>query len=154
MNQIKSTSKFLSYVLRHHPESIGIQLDKEGWVNIDDLIQQANIHQRFLDAHLLQRVVAENDKKRFTLSPDGLKIRAEQGHSTHQVALTYQEHAPPEYLYHGTTFHVLPSIEQQGLLAGYRHHVHLSSDSETAYKVGQRHGKPVVLIIQAGEMNR
>lgn len=154
MSQIKSTSKFLSYVLRHHPESIGIELDTEGWVNIDTLIQQVNAHQRYLDADLLQRVVAENDKKRFTLSPDGLKIRAEQGHSTQQVSLTYHEHTPPELLYHGTTFRFLPSIEQQGLLAGSRHHVHLSGDSETAHKVGQRHGKPVILVIHAGDMHR
>lgn len=151
---IKHTSKFLSYVLRHHPESIGITLDSNGWVNIAHLIQQANAHQRTLDADLLHRVVAENDKKRFTISPDGLNIRAEQGHSTHQVAIEYTAQTPPELLYHGTATRFLSSIEQQGLLAGTRHHVHLSSDTNTARKVGQRHGKPVILVIHAGKMHQ
>jgi putative RNA 2'-phosphotransferase len=101
----------------------------------------------------LQHVVANNDKKRFSFSDDGLSIRASQGHSI-EIALGYEPAMPPEILYHGTAERFLPSIRAQGLLKGKRHHVHLSADVETATKVGQRHGKPVVLEVKAGQMLR
>ncbi|QMT32292.1 RNA 2'-phosphotransferase [Alysiella filiformis] len=150
---IKSTSKFLSYVLRHHPESIGIELDSEGWVDVSILLTQAAAHQRDISPQLLHDVVANNNKKRFTLSPDGTRIRAAQGHSTAQVNIQHQAIEPPAILYHGTAQHFLASIEQQGLRAGQRHHVHLSADAQTAQQVGQRHGKPVVLQVNAAAMH-
>ena len=142
-------SKFLSYVLRHKPESIGITLDSDGWVGIDVLIRQAKKHGMQISQELITEVVRTNDKKRFTLSEDGLKIRAAQGHSTSQVNIVHVEKIPPEYLYHGTATRFLDSIQQQGLIAGERHYVHLSIDTKTAVAVGKRHGKPVVLKINA-----
>ena len=95
-------SKFLSYVLRHHPESIGIQLDSQGWANIDTLLAQAQQHNRTISREQLLKVVATNPKKRFTLSDDQTQIRAAQGHSTAQVAIAHNPIQPPDTLYHGT----------------------------------------------------
>jgi putative RNA 2'-phosphotransferase len=148
------TSKFLSFILRHEPQSIGLALDSEGWADINDLISKASATSHQLNSELIRAVVAGSDKKRFTLSDDGKRIRAAQGHSTQQVAIGYAEKTPPEFLYHGTATRFLESINQQGLLPGSRQHVHLSADAETATLVGQRHGKPVVLTIKALQMHQ
>lgn len=147
------TSKFLSYVLRHQPESIGLTLDSEGWANIDTLIACAATDNRQLDKALLVRIVENSDKKRFAISPDGLSIRAVQGHSSAQVDIGYQEKTPPATLYHGTATRFIQSIQEQGLIAGSRQYVHLSAEEATAISVGQRHGKPVVLKIDALAMH-
>lgn len=146
-------SKFLSYVLRHQPESIGITLDREGWVDVDVLIAAAVKGGKQLDRELIQAVVATNDKKRFVLSEDGLRIRAAQGHSTASVDIDYVPKVPPELLYHGTATRFLDSIRSSGLIPGSRQYVHLSQDAHTAHTVGQRHGKPVVLKIEALRMH-
>ncbi|OBZ96987.1 RNA 2'-phosphotransferase [Pararhizobium polonicum] len=145
------TSKFLSYVLRHAPESIGLTLDAQGWADIAELISKANAANHALDVDTLHAVVADSDKKRFTISEDGKRIRAAQGHSV-SVKLGHAPVAPPPILYHGTATRFLESIRAQGLLAGGRQQVHLSSDMLTAKTVGQRHGKPVVLTIDAQKM--
>lgn len=145
------TSKFLSYVLRHAPESINLSLDAHGWADIDALIEKARNNGQTLDLASLQRIVAESDKKRFTISDDGKRIRAAQGHSV-SVNLALSPHQPPDVLYHGTATRFLANIEAQGLVSGSRQQVHLSADIETAQKVGQRHGKPVVLVIDTKGM--
>lgn len=150
--QLNETSKFLSYVLRHEPQAIGLQLDSEGWADIDSMIAGAAKDGRILDTALIQAVVSSSDKKRFSISDDGQRIRAVQGHSTSSVSLQHIEKEPPEFLYHGTATRFLESIRQQGLIAGSRHHVHLSQDRSTAIAVGQRYGKPVVLKIEALRM--
>jgi putative RNA 2'-phosphotransferase len=142
-------SKFLSFVLRHKPEAIGLTLDAEGWADIDLLIACANQSGQALTRTLLQEVVQTSDKKRFTVSEDGLRIRAAQGHSTQGVAIAHVEKRPPEFLYHGTATRFLDSIREKGLLPGSRHYVHLSEDEETATAVGQRYGKPGVLKVKA-----
>ena len=146
-------SKFLSLVLRHNPKSIDISLDHGGWTRVDELLGKANQVGVHLDATLLQQIVAQNDKQRFALSEDGLRIRANQGHSI-PVDLGLEPLAPPEFLYHGTAIRHLPSIEKQGILPRNRNHVHLSPDRRTAINVGQRHGKPIVLSVQTGRMHR
>lgn len=144
-------SKFLSLVLRHQPEKIGIQLDPSGWVEVRELLARLNGHGMPVDRSTLQLVVETNDKKRFTFSEDGTRIRAAQGHSVEiDLALTSRE--PPARLYHGTASRFLESIRVSGLLRGERQHVHLSPDDETARKVGMRHGVPVVLVVRAAEM--
>ncbi|GBG57536.1 putative RNA 2'-phosphotransferase [Sporomusaceae bacterium FL31] len=148
-SQNQEVSKFLSYVLRHQPESIGLTLDSEGWANIDQLIASAAKTGRILDRHLIESVVEHSDKKRFSISDDGDSIRAVQGHSSKQVDINYHEQTPPQYLYHGTATRFIDSIHQDGLIAGSRQYVHLSADIPTATAVGQRHGKPVVLTIDA-----
>lgn len=151
--QLTETSKFLSFVLRHEPQSIGLPLDTEGWASIDALIAAAAKHERTLDRALIEQVVNTSEKKRFALSPDGLSIRAVQGHSTDSVAISFEEKVPPVVLYHGTATRFLESIRAQGLLPGARQYVHLSEDVRTATSVGQRYGKPVVLTIAAGAMH-
>jgi putative RNA 2'-phosphotransferase len=146
------TSKFLSLVLRHRPEFVGIALDEAGWVEVDRLLEALGRHGRPLTRAELDHVVATNDKRRFALSDDGLRIRASQGHSV-AVELQYEPLAPPELLYHGTAESSLPSIRRCGLRRGSRHHVHLSPDAATARRVGQRHGRPVVLVVRAGAMH-
>jgi len=149
----KKISKFLSLVLRHQPEQIGICLDRQGWAEMDELIAGAQKAGVPLDRDLIARVAAESDKQRFAISADGKFIRANQGHSV-SVDLGLLPQIPPEILWHGTAQRFLESIRQQGLIRGKRHHVHLSEDEETAFKVGKRHGKPVVLKIRSGEMHR
>lgn len=147
------TSKFLSFVMRHRPEAIGLTLDAEGWADVDMLIAAANRNGRPLTRELLLEVVAGNDKKRFTLSSDGCAIRAAQGHSTGGVALTHVEKVPPATLYHGTATRFLDSILKDALKPQARHHVHLSQDADTAANVGLRHGRLVILEVAAGEMH-
>lgn len=146
-------SKFLSLVLRHQPEKVGITLDREGWVSVSELLHAFESHNFQLTLEELQEVVRTNDKQRFSFSPDGLFIRANQGHSL-EVELGYEPVQPPAVLYHGTAERFLSSIMQQGLLKGSRHHVHLSERQETAIEVGRRYGKPVVLKIACAEMHR
>jgi putative RNA 2'-phosphotransferase len=82
----------------------------------------------------------------------GTMIRAVQGHSTDAVDRTFVAKVPPVILYHGTAERFVESIKKSGLLPQSRHHVHLSSDIETAVKVGQRHGKVVVIEVDAKAM--
>jgi putative RNA 2'-phosphotransferase len=148
-SQLSEVSKFLSYVLRHQPDAIGIALDLEGWTEISVLIAAAGNNGKQLDRDLILAVVATSDKKRFAISEDGLRIRAVQGHSTACVDISYVVKVPPELLYHGTATRFMESIRKEGLLPGSRQYVHLSQDEHTALAVGQRYGKPVVLKIKA-----
>lgn len=152
-HELISTSKFLSLVLRHQPETIGIRLDDQGWVEIDELLAAAIRSGSKLARPLLERVVRENDKQRFAISPDGKRIRASQGHSV-EVHLGLQPVEPPQSLYHGTVARFLDSILASGLVRGNRQYVHLSPDMETAHKVGQRRGQPVILVVESGRMWR
>ena len=151
--RLVQTSKFLSFVLRHRPEEIGLLLDDSGWADVEELIAAANRHGRKLNRALIEEVVEKNDKKRFTLSADGTRIRAAQGHSR-PVDLGLEPIEPPDTLYHGTATRVVDSILSEGLSRGQRQHVHLSPDEQTAVAVGRRHGKPVVLHVKAGAMHR
>lgn len=150
----KKASKFLSLVLRHKPETIGITLDRNGYTSVDELLAalQSNGWHAFTRDDL-DRIVAENNKQRFEFSEDETQIRASQGHSV-DVDLGLQPRTPPEFLYHGTVSRFVPDIKQDGLLRRSRHHVHLSQDQETATNVGSRRGKPVILTVHAGEMHR
>lgn len=148
-NQHSEISKFLSFVLRHQPDAIGITLDLEGWTDIAALIEAAANDGKQLDRDLIQAVVTTSDKKRFAVSDDGLRIRAVQGHSTKSVDISYVEKLPPEFLYHGTATRFMESINKDGLLPGARQYVNLSQDEQTALAVGQRHGKPLILKIKA-----
>ena len=148
----KRLSRFLSLILRHHPEYIGVTLDKDGWTDTENLIIQANKHGKHFNKKQLMQMVAENDKQRFELSDT--QIRAVQGHSHASVQRDYLPVTPPQMLYHGTAERFLSSIKEQGLTAQSRHHVHLSADYETAVKVGKRHGKPVVLTIDSQAMHQ
>ena len=145
---LKGVSKFLSFVLRHKPEAIGLELDAEGWANIDDIIARM---ERPVARDVILEVVRQNDKQRFALSADGQDIRANQGHSI-SVDLGLDPVRPPDVLFHGTATRFLDAILDQGVLPKNRQYVHLSADRETALKVGQRHGKPVVLEVRAEAM--
>lgn len=143
-------SKSLSYWLRHRPEVIGITLNDGGWVDVKELIEKAQKEVSF-DFNELKEVVKSCDKQRFSFSDDFCSIRASQGHSI-KVKLEFKEVAAPPVLYHGTAEKFIESIQKKGLIPGKRHHVHLSKDIETASKVGQRHGKLVILTIDTIKM--
>ncbi|WP_047306498.1 RNA 2'-phosphotransferase [Pseudomonas fluorescens] len=149
---IEDISKFLSYVLRHEPQAIGLELDSQGWGDIDALISGAAKGGRQLSRELIERVVEGNDKKRFALSADGQRIRAVQGHSNKTVQLQLEAKQPPAVLYHGTATRFMESINEKGLIPGSRHHVHLSQEIDTARAVGQRYGQVVILQIDAQAM--
>jgi len=148
----KRISKSLSYVLRHRPDSIGIELADDGWVAVETLLAALAKQGQPVTLEALTEVVATNDKQRFEFSEDGQRIRARQGHSV-EVELGYVPAVPPDLLYHGTARHNLDSIFQTGLNKGRRHHVHLSTNKQTMIQVGMRHGQPVVLAVQASQMH-
>jgi len=146
------TSKFLSLVLRHRPEEIGLGLDQNGWADIGELIEKAGAHGFALTPDLIAEIVATSDKKRFAIDESGQRIRANQGHSV-DVELGLEPREPPAILFHGTGEKSVTAIRAEGLKRRQRQHVHLSPDEQTAVKVGARHGKPVVLRIAAGRMH-
>lgn len=145
--EIKKKSKFLSLLLRHRPEKVGLTLDKNGWANVPELLSKTNIS---MDE--LRIIVADNDKQRFTFNEDQSKIRANQGHSLQQIDLELKSVEPPHFLFHGTVNKFMQPIRDNGLLKMNRQHVHLSKDRETATKVGSRRGKPIILSVRAGDM--
>ena len=147
---VVAASRFLALVLRHRPETIGLVLDAAGWADIDTLIACAAPHHP-LTRDLIERAVAGNDKQRYAISDDGRRIRARQGHSI-DVDLGLPALAPPPVLYHGTATRFLDAILREGLTKRQRHHVHLSADVATATNVGARHGRPVVLRVDAAAM--
>jgi putative RNA 2'-phosphotransferase len=144
-------SKLLSLVLRHKPDTIGIELDENGWTDVAVMINKINQTGLHIDFEILKHVVDTNPKKRFAFNATFDKIRANQGHSV-DVELGYVAQQPPAVLYHGTSTRVVDAILKNGLEKMDRHHVHLSTDIETALKVGQRHGKPFIFAIRADEM--
>jgi putative RNA 2'-phosphotransferase len=150
--QLTQISKFLSLVLRHQPETIGLELDRNGWANVEELLEKSSKHGITIDRALLEYIVANNSKKRFAFNEAADKIRASQGHSI-EVELGYTSQKPPEILYHGTAEQSVQSILETGLEKRSRQHVHLSSNVETAIKVGQRHGKPYVFKVLAAQMH-
>ena len=149
---VKETSKYMSLILRHKPEVIGITLDEHGWANVDELIEGiSRTHECSMD--ILEEIVRTDEKQRYSFNEDKTLIRANQGHSI-PVDVELEETLPPEELWHGTATKYEASIDEQGLIPKSRLYVHLSRDRETAVKVGQRHGKPVLYIVKAGEMSR
>jgi putative RNA 2'-phosphotransferase len=144
-------SKRLSYVLRHHPGSVGVSLDASGWVGVDELLAALTAHGLPLDRAQLEHVVAGNDKQRFAFDETGTRIRASQGHSV-PVELGYAEEQPPALLFHGTPERNVGGILAEGLRAGRRHAVHLSPDVPTARRVGERRGRAAVLQVDAAGM--
>ncbi len=145
-------SKWLSYTLRHDPASAGVVLDRAGWTAVEALLAAAASHGHAMSRAELQTVVADSDKLRFAFSPDGLRIRANQGHSV-SVDLGLPPQVPPAVLYHGTAKRFLPSIRKDGLTPQERHHVHLSIDPKATLAVGGRHGHPLLLRIDAARMH-
>lgn len=153
MNEKRRTkiSKFLSLILRHAPETIGLKLEDNGWVRIDKLIAAGAKNAREFTLSELREVVETNDKKRFAFDESGEKIRASQGHSI-AVEIEFEKRTPPAFLYHGTAEKNVGLIFQDGLRKMNRHHVHLSIDTETAGKVGARHGKPAIFEVDTIKM--
>lgn len=149
----KSISKFLSLILRHSPQTIGLQLDENGWADVEELLAKSADHKKPFSKSELEEIVATNDKKRFAFNEAHTHIRASQGHSV-SIDLALLPGEPPEYLYHGTAQQFLQKIKEEGLLKMSRQHVHLSSDKETATKVGGRRGVPFILKIRSGQMHK
>lgn len=149
---LNETSKYISLILRHKPETIGITLDEHGWANVDELIAGIAKTQSF-DMAILEEIVATDNKQRYSFNEDHTLIRANQGHSI-PVDVELKEICPPEILYHGTGEKYVSSIDEQGLIPKSRLYVHLSKDEETAVNVGKRHGKPVVYKVHSGDMKK
>ncbi|MNJ49945.1 RNA 2'-phosphotransferase [compost metagenome] len=144
--------RFLSLVLRHNPGAAKIKLDEHGYADVDQLLSGVKRAGWKIDRDILERIVKENNKNRYSFNEDGSKIRANQGHSLN-VDIGLQQQVPPDILYHGTASHAVDSIRAKGIVKGTRQHVHLSHEVETARKVGSRHGKPAVLTINASAMH-
>ena len=147
---LKKTSKFISLILRHKPETIGISLDEHGWANVAELIEGISKTQ-YIDMAKLEEIVDTDNKQRYSFNEDKTLIRANQGHSI-PVDVELPEKQPPVILYHGTGEKYVSSIDEQGLIPKSRLYVHLSKDEQTAKMVGSRHGKPVIYEIHASQM--
>ena len=145
--------RFLSLVLRHNPGAAGITLDEHGWADVNELLAGVNRAGRKIDMDTLERIVRENNKRRYSFNGDHTRIRANQGHSI-SVDVELKEAEPPRYLYHGTASRFLPAIQGEGIRRMSRQYVHLSGEFETAVAVGKRHGNPVVITIDAAAMRR
>lgn len=148
----RQTSKYISLILRHKPDAIGITLDEHGWANVEELIDGVN-RTHPLTRELLEEIVRSDEKQRYSFSADHTLIRANQGHSV-PVDVELPQARPPAVLYHGTGRKYVDSINRQGLLPKSRLYVHLSADAETAVKVGRRHGTPVIYTVDAEAMRR
>lgn len=145
-------SKYISLILRHKPEVIGERLDSHGWLSIEKLINGINRTKcTNVDMNLLEKIVKEDKKGRYSFNDDKTLIRANQGHSV-KVDVELTQATPPDILYHGTGEKYLESILKSGLDKRSRLYVHLSKDIDTAKNVGARHGKPVILKIKTKEM--
>ena len=152
MEDIMQLSKFISLILRHKPDVIGITLDRYGWANVQELIAGINATgNHHIDLGMLREIVQADEKNRYSFSEDQTMIRANQGHSI-SVDVGLKETAPPDVLYHGTGEKSVSEIDRLGLLPMSRLYVHLSSDYETAEQVGKRHGKPIVYLVDCKGM--
>ena len=151
-NDIK-LGRFLSLVLRHNPSAAGITLDAHGWADVGELLSGVRRIGRRIDMDTLERIVRENNKRRYSFNEDHTKIRANQGHSI-PVDVELKKETPPHRLYHGTVERFLPSIRREGIRKMGRQYVHLSADYQTAEEVGRRRGTPVVIVIDAEAMAR
>ena len=147
-------SVFLSGVLRHYPDDVGVQLDTEGYVDVDTLLAKLAEHGKPCSKEELLHIVATDNKKRYSLIEDNTQIRCNQGHSTPQVKVTFNEVEPPEFLYHGTATKNVDAIDREGLTPRTRHYVHLSPNLETASQVGKRHGELFIYRVQTGQMHK
>ena len=150
MEHLKQLSIFIALILRHKPETIGIQLDEHGWANTQELIKGIG-KTRFINMDILEKIVREDSKQRYSFNEDKTLIRANQGHSV-SVDVELKETKPPEILWHGTAEKNIKSIEEKGLVKMSRLYVHLSPDHSTASAVGKRHGKPAVFAVDAEKM--
>jgi putative RNA 2'-phosphotransferase len=152
--QMTKTSKFISMILRHRPEVIGINLDEHGWADVQELIRGVNnTDKHTMDMETLEEIVRTDEKQRYSFNEDRTLIRANQGHSI-PVDVELEEKTPPDVLWHGTGEKYVSSIDRQGLIPKSRLYVHLSSDIETARNVGSRHGRTVIYAIDCSAMVR
>ena len=148
-----SKSKFLSLVLRHQPQIIDLNLDKNGWANINEIIEKSNINNQKLTIEIIKEIAEKCPKQRYAIDTENNKIRANQGHSI-AVDMEFEPKEPPIYLYHGTASRFINEIKKTGLAKCSRQYVHLSADIATATNVGSRHGTPYILTIAAQEMQK
>lgn len=151
MGKLDKLSVFISLVLRHKPDAAGINLDEHGWANVEELIYGINSTGRKINIEVLEEIVKTDNKQRYSFNENKTLIRANQGHSI-PVDVELTEQKPPDFLYHGTADRFIKAIMTEGLKPMSRLYVHLSKDIETAIKVGNRHGKPVVLKVHSGQM--
>ena len=149
----QKTSKFLSFILRHKPESIGMVLNGAGWADVGELLEACESNGQLISYEDLKMIVKNDNKRRYEFSDDMKLIRASQGHSI-SIELGYSAKIPPAVLYHGTAQHYLAAIKQAGLLKQKRHHVHLTESGATATQVGARYGQAVLLTIDALAMSK
>ena len=148
---LNNLGRYISLILRHKPDVIGISLDEHGWANVDELINGINNTNTHINMEILEEIVRTDNKQRYSFNEDKTLIRANQGHSI-PVDVELEAVEPPEYLYHGTGQKYVESIDEQGLVPKSRLYVHLSKDEETAINVGTRHGNPIIYIVQSGQM--
>lgn len=150
MSKLNEISKYIALILRHKPEVIGITLDEHGWANVDELVKGINREYAFTMDDL-EKIVSTDSKQRYSFNENKSLIRANQGHSI-PVDVELEEKVPPEILWHVTGVKYVDSIDQKGLIPKSRLYVHLSSDIDTATKVGSRHGKPIVYVVDTKSM--
>lgn len=143
-------SKLLTYILRHHPEKFDLELDKNGWIDIDILIDAINKQkENSITKEEIFDIVKKCNKQRFSIENN--KIRCVQGHSI-EIDLELTQKQPPPMLFHGTSNNLKEVISVEGLKKMERNHVHMSKNILTAIDVGKRKGNVVVAVIDSLRM--
>ena len=153
----KNVSVYISYLLRHNPDDVGLKMDEHGWVLAEELIEGINNSGTYtLDFTQLEEIVRQDSKGRYRFSDDRLKIKACQGHSIPWVEPELEYIAPPKFLYHGTTTAAYDKIMKSGSISRMnRHAVHMQEDPAKAWQSATRwHLTPVVLKIDTDKMHR
>ena len=145
-------SKYISLILRHKPEVVGLKLDAHGWVNVDQLIEGVS-RKYMINQSILEEIVETDNKQRYSFNADKTKIRANQGHSS-LIAFTNFLPVPCQSTSGGLHSSNSTSTLTEGLIPKSRLYVHLSKDPETARQVGARHGELVLYVVSAGQMFR
>lgn len=154
MKNLTKLSIYLSYLLRHRPEQIGLDMDVRGWVPVEQLIEKVNNAKKYqIDLDILKKIVETDEKGRYRFNQDMTKIKACQGHSISWVTPGLEYMTPPKFLYHGTTTEALKKIMESGEISKMnRHAVHMQAEKEKAWKSAVRWKKnPVILKIAALE---
>lgn len=145
-------SKFLSFILRHHPEKFGLEIDSKGFADLNKVLKVVN--QKYNDTRItvrdIERIIQNSNKKRFEIVED--KIRAFYGHSIDKKIVMNEQSSLPLKLYHGTDLNAYKKIQKEGLKKKRRQYVHLSDSIETAFNVGRRRTPhPIIIVIDINE---
>ncbi len=138
--------RFISGALRHFPEDVGLEMDMQGWVDLDLLCDIMESRYRWATEERLTSLIESDIKRRY--ETEGSRIRARYGHSVN-VDLDYpgNEFA---YLYYGASLEEIDMLLENGIAPIRQRYVHLSTSYRKANEAASVHSEnPVVIEVDA-----